>query len=370
MSPSGAAGDRDRAPADQAVREGAQRDLDTSIFLQAGAGTGKTSVLVGRVIEAVRRGRAELREIVAITFTEKAAGELRDRVRRDLYRALNSADAAEQDRLRAAIQQVDAAHIETIHAFASSLLRERPLDAALDPGFEVMDAVSEQLRFDEDWQNWLWSEEQGAARPRIERCLRLGLRLEHLRRLAFEIAEFRDLEARERAPAVPLAGDVLDGHVRRARRIHERAAGGLAGAGDAGGAAAGADRGVDDGAARGRRGRPGVAVDQGAEPGARARRGSRAAAGGLEAVRGGAPGLRDRRARAGAGRVHRRRGGLRGGGRAEPASGGAVVVPGPAALRARPAARRSPRAGTTSGVATSSCWSTSSRTRTRCRRRS
>ena len=224
MSPS-RAGDRDRAPADQAVREGAQRDLDTSIFLQAGAGTGKTSVLVGRVIEAVRRGRAELREIVAITFTEKAAGELRDRVRRDLYRALNSADAAEQDRLRAAIQQVDAAHIETIHAFASSLLRERPLDAALDPGFEVMDAVSEQLRFDEDWQNWLWSEEQGAARPRIERCLRLGLRLEHLRRLAFEIAEFRDLEARGRAPAVPLAGDVLDGHVRRARRIHERAAG-------------------------------------------------------------------------------------------------------------------------------------------------
>ena len=225
MSPSRAAGDRPRAPADQAVRDGAQRDLGTSIFLQAGAGTGKTSVLVGRVIEAVRRGRAELREIVAITFTEKAAGELRDRVRRDLYRALNSADAGEQDRLRAAIQQVDAAHIETIHAFASSLLRERPLDAALDPGFEVMDAVSEQLRFDEDWQNWLWSEEQGAARPRIERCLRLGLRLEHLRRLAFEIAEFRDLEARGRAPAVPLAGDVLDGHVQRARRIHEQAAG-------------------------------------------------------------------------------------------------------------------------------------------------
>ncbi|MDE2640605.1 MAG: UvrD-helicase domain-containing protein, partial [Chloroflexota bacterium] len=87
MSPPPPAAGQDRPPADQAVREAAQRDLDTSIFLQAGAGTGKTSVLVGRVIEAVRTGRAELREIVAITFTEKAAGELRDRVRRELYQA-------------------------------------------------------------------------------------------------------------------------------------------------------------------------------------------------------------------------------------------------------------------------------------------
>ena len=95
MSPRTNPSEADRTPADQAGRDAAQRDLDTSIFLQAGAGTGKTSVLVGRVIEAVRSGRAELREFVAITCTEKAAGELRDRVRRSLYRALGGADAAE-----------------------------------------------------------------------------------------------------------------------------------------------------------------------------------------------------------------------------------------------------------------------------------
>ena len=228
MSPPARAGSaRDanaRPPADQAVRDAAQRDLDTSIFLQAGAGTGKTSVLVGRVVQAVRSGRAELREIVAITFTEKAAGELRDRVRRELYRALGGADTVEQARFRTAILQVDAAHIETIHAFASSLLRERPLEAGLDPGFDVLDAVSEQLAFDEDWQNWLWSEEQGSARPRIERCLRLGLQLDHLRRLAFEISEFRDLEAREAAPPAPLATDVLQARLRRVRAIRIQAA--------------------------------------------------------------------------------------------------------------------------------------------------
>ena len=69
-----------RQPSDQAVRERAMSSLSTSVFLQAGAGTGKTSVLVGRVVHAVKTGRAELREIIAITFTEKAAGELRDRV--------------------------------------------------------------------------------------------------------------------------------------------------------------------------------------------------------------------------------------------------------------------------------------------------
>ena len=191
------------APPDQPVRDAAMHDLDRSVFLQAGAGTGKTTVLVGRVVEAVRSGRAALREIVAITFTEKAAGELRDRVRRELYTALQTAPAPEAARLRRAIDQVDAAHIETIHAFASSLLRERPLEAGLDPNFSVLDAVSEQLAFEQDWQDWLWSEEEGAARPRIERCLRLGLHLDHLRDLTHTIAEFRDLDPTQPAAEPP-----------------------------------------------------------------------------------------------------------------------------------------------------------------------
>ena len=194
-------------PSDQTVRDGAMQDLDTSIFLQAGAGTGKTSVLVGRLVEVVRRGRAELREIVAITFTEKAAGELRDRVRRDLYVALHAADTTEAERLRHAIDQVDAAHIETIHAFASGLLRERPLEAGIDPNFSVLDAVSEQLAFDQDWQDWLWSEEESTARPRVERCLRLGLSIEQLSTLTHSIGEFRDIDPRQHAEPVPAAAE-------------------------------------------------------------------------------------------------------------------------------------------------------------------
>ena len=193
----------DAVPADQPVRERAMHDLDTSVFLRAGAGSGKTTVLVGRLIEAVRTGRAELREVVAITFTEKAAGELRDRARRDLYGALRSASGEEAERLRRALFQVDAAHIETIHAFASSLLRERPLEARLDPNFSVLDAVGEQLAFEQAWQDWLWSEQDPEARPRVERCVRLGLSLAALRDLTHRIAEARDLDPRQSIAAPP-----------------------------------------------------------------------------------------------------------------------------------------------------------------------
>ncbi|MCY3887336.1 MAG: UvrD-helicase domain-containing protein [Chloroflexi bacterium] len=200
----------ERLPADQAARDRAIHDLDRSIFLRAGAGSGKTSVLVGRLIEAVRTGRAELRQIVAITFTEKAAGELRDRVRRELYRTLRAVDGEEAECLRRALGQVDAAHIETIHAFASSLLRERPLEARLDPHFRVLDAVGEQLAFEQAWQDWLWSERDPEARPRVERCLRLGMSLDKLRDLTHRITETRDLDPRQSIAAPPAAATVYD----------------------------------------------------------------------------------------------------------------------------------------------------------------
>ncbi len=193
-----------RAPSDQAVRDRLLSELDTSFFLQAGAGAGKTRILVDRVVELVRRDHAQLRNIVAITFTEKAAGELRARIRTALSKARGGAsDAAEQRRLDDALRQVDAAHIETIHAFASSLLKERPFDAGIDPGFEILDALGADLDFTDAWHGWLWREEDPRAQAAIERALRFDMPLDRLREAAQQLSRNRDLDPPRGSPAPP-----------------------------------------------------------------------------------------------------------------------------------------------------------------------
>ena len=76
---------------DQEARDAAATQLDTTFFVEAAAGTGKTTSLVNRILTAITTGRARLHEIVAITFTEKAAGELKVRLRQELTKKLTGA---------------------------------------------------------------------------------------------------------------------------------------------------------------------------------------------------------------------------------------------------------------------------------------
>ena len=175
-------------PADQDVRERVINELDTSFFLEAGAGSGKTSVIVSRVVNLVRSGMAPS-EIVAITFTEKAAGELRDRIRSEL---------AEVGEL-AALRDLDLAPFQTIHAFAAEILRECALEAGLDPDFRVLDQLQEDLRFAQAWRSWLWSGD--APRDALQRSLDLGLSLDHLQLAAQQLSRNRDLAGDEQEVA-------------------------------------------------------------------------------------------------------------------------------------------------------------------------
>jgi len=121
---------------DTAAREFA-RDPDQNVVLEASAGTGKTSVLVTRYVNLLTRG-VDPANILAITFTRKAAAEMRERILRDLRRA---AAQSTFDRARwAAIRdRLGDIQISTIDAFCLSLLREFPLEADLDPGFGMAD---------------------------------------------------------------------------------------------------------------------------------------------------------------------------------------------------------------------------------------
>ncbi len=113
--------------------------IDTTLVVEAAAGTGKTTELVNRILSVLAAGRANMREIVAVTFTEKAAGELKLRLRQRLEdeRRLSS-DADVAARLDDAVQSLEEAHVSTIHGFCADLLRERPVEARVDPLFRVL----------------------------------------------------------------------------------------------------------------------------------------------------------------------------------------------------------------------------------------
>jgi ATP-dependent helicase/nuclease subunit A len=180
---------------DDAARHEVRTNLDETLFVEAGAGTGKTDVLVDRIVALVTtEGDAEpvaMREVAAITFTEKAASELRDRVRRRLEERLRTSepDSVEQERCLTALNDLDAAAICTLHAFAQRILTAFPVEAGLPPRIVVHDEVSSLLTFDERWRRTRDDLlDDPGLEPAVLMLLGAGGQLQHLRR----VAEFLD----------------------------------------------------------------------------------------------------------------------------------------------------------------------------------
>jgi ATP-dependent exoDNAse (exonuclease V) beta subunit len=143
--------------------------LDTTFVVEAAAGTGKTTVLLDRVVMLVRRGRARLDQVICVTFTERAAGEMKLRLRARLERAQEaSVDAQEKERLTDAIEALEVARIGTIHGLCADLLREYPVEAHVDPLFEVAaegDAEALQVAaFHRTFQTLLETQPEGVRR--------------------------------------------------------------------------------------------------------------------------------------------------------------------------------------------------------------
>lgn len=141
------------APPDQAARQRIVTDLRTNLFVEAGAGAGKTTSLVGRILAMVAdpTDPVDITAIAAITFTEKAAAELRHRTRAALVKESAKPDLEPDVRARfeRALDRLDHAPIGTLHAFARRMLNEFPVAAALPPGFTVLDEIESGIRFAE-----------------------------------------------------------------------------------------------------------------------------------------------------------------------------------------------------------------------------
>lgn len=114
-------------------------NINKHVCVTAGAGSGKTTVLVERYLKILREGNVTPREIVAITFTEKAAAEMKDRV---IKRLSEKEDAGTPENF---LEQMNSAHISTIHAFCSSILREFPFQAGVPANFSIVQGIDQKL---------------------------------------------------------------------------------------------------------------------------------------------------------------------------------------------------------------------------------
>ncbi len=138
---------------DAETRARIRDELDKNFLVEAAAGTGKTTSIVNRLVSLVARGECEVGQLAAVTFTRKAAAELRERFQAELRKrvadqsASTSEECATRDRLLHASDNSGQAFVGTIHSFCASLLRERPIEFRVDPAFRELDAEEDaQLR--------------------------------------------------------------------------------------------------------------------------------------------------------------------------------------------------------------------------------
>lgn len=140
------------APARSRIRTA----LDQSLFVEAAAGTGKTTEIVARIVAMLASGHATVASLVAVTFLEKAAGELKLRLRTALDRARETAqDERERTRLDDALAHLEEARISTIHGFCADLLAEHPVEAGLDPAFAMLTEPEARALYEEAFRTWL-----------------------------------------------------------------------------------------------------------------------------------------------------------------------------------------------------------------------
>ncbi len=146
----------DEAARDRVARERIAHDLDHSFLVEAAAGTGKTTMLVRRLVAVLESGQADVAGIVAVTFTRKAAGELKLRLRQALdERRTTTDDDTARNRLEEAIARLEEATIGTIHGFCAELLRQRPIEARVDPSFAESDDEESRALYRRAFRGWV-----------------------------------------------------------------------------------------------------------------------------------------------------------------------------------------------------------------------
>jgi ATP-dependent helicase/nuclease subunit A len=162
---------RTQAPADQDVRDAVKAERERNVIVDAGAGTGKTTLIVTRLVDMLAPAddgdALAIDRIAAITFTRRAAGELRLRIRERLLSELGNQNLSRlrRQRLHHALAGLDTAHVGTIHSFADRLLRQHPVQAHLSPFYDIVEDEAELVA--ETWRLFLDSAQKGTLAARL-----------------------------------------------------------------------------------------------------------------------------------------------------------------------------------------------------------
>jgi len=187
---------------DDPARAEIRSSLGETLLVEAAAGTGKTTSLVERMVSLVAEGNPVDR-IAAVTFTIKAAAQLDQRFQSALeLAARQDPDGDRRARFDKALESLDACFIGTIHAFCARLLRERPVEARLEPGFTEMDEAVDKSERIAAWARFgerLFIGENAT----LERLISLGIRWEDLRPTFDDLCENEDVEAVAQAEVPP-----------------------------------------------------------------------------------------------------------------------------------------------------------------------
>jgi len=194
-------------PRDQKARDRIASDLDCSFLVEAGAGSGKTSSLIDRMVAIITAGRARPEELAAVTFTRKAAGELRERFQEGLEKALETGGKLEAQRAAGALEDIEKVFVGTIHSFCAMILRERPVEAGLDPGFTELDEEEDLRLISRAWDRYLLYLQ--AEKPEIlDQLDKLDIRVGELEKQFVSVVNFPEVELV--TENVPYPGDLLE----------------------------------------------------------------------------------------------------------------------------------------------------------------
>lgn len=198
-----------RPAPDQAARDRIDREFSKNLLVEAGAGSGKTHSLARRMAAGIAAGEYQVEHMAAVTFTRKAAAELRGRFQLALEERLAEVRAdletglEEAKRLEHALGNLERFYAGTIHAFCAHLLRERPVESGIAPGFGELDEIEDARRREDAWRDYI-VRAKAAGKPELEKLFKAGLRARDLD------SAFRVVSLYEEVTFPPGAGAVPD----------------------------------------------------------------------------------------------------------------------------------------------------------------